>query len=272
MNQDNLATFLWGVADLLRGTLKQSQYGRVILPFTVLRRLECVLEPTREKVLKVAAQAEGKPEGTRHRMLKNAAGLEFYNTASLRLASLSETQTREDLMNYVERFSPEAKEVFDYFKFEEFVDRLDAANILYPVVQRFASTDLSPERLDNFTMGVVFEELIRKFAEASNETAGEHFTPRDVVHLTTSLVFTDQQHRLQPGAILRIYDPAAGTGGFLSEGEKYIKDISEGVDVSLHGQELNPESYAICQAAMSRSGAMKRASLLQSCGTPFIHC
>ena len=254
MNQDNLATFLWGVADLLRGTLKQSQYGRVILPFTVLRRLECVLEPTREKVLKVAAQAEGKPEGTRHRMLKNAAGLEFYNTASLRLASLSETQTREDLMNYVERFSPEAKEVFDYFKFEEFVDRLDAANILYPVVQRFASTDLSPERLDNFTMGVVFEELIRKFAEASNETAGEHFTPRDVVHLTTSLVFTDQQHRLQPGAILRIYDPAAGTGGFLSEGEKYIKDISEGVDVSLHGQELNPESYAICQADMLIKG------------------
>jgi len=256
MNQDNLATFLWGVADLLRGTLKQSQYGRVILPFTVLRRLECVLEPTRDKVLKVGAQAEGKPEGTRHRMLKNAAGagVEFYNTASLRLASLSETQTREDLMNYVERFSPEAKEVFDYFKFEEFVDRLDAANILYPVVQRFASTDLSPQRLDNFSMGVVFEELIRKFAEASNETAGEHFTPRDVVHLTTSLVFTDQQHRLQPGAIIRIYDPAAGTGGFLSEGEKYIKEISEGVDVSLHGQELNPESYAICKADMLIKG------------------
>jgi type I restriction enzyme M protein len=157
-------------------------------------------------------------------------------------------------MAYVQRFSPEAREIFDHFKFEEFVDRLDAANILYPVVQRFAATDLSPERLDNFTMGVVFEELIRKFAEDSNETAGEHFTPRDVVHLTTSLVFTDQQRRLKPGAIVRIYDPAAGTGGFLSESEAYIKQISADVDVSLHGQELNPESYAICKADMLIKG------------------
>ena len=254
MNQENLATFIWSVADLLRGTLKQSQYGRVVLPFTVLRRLECVLEPTRDKVLAKARQAEGKPEGTRHRMLKRAAGREFYNTAEFRLGSLSETQTRDDLMAYVQRFSPEAREIFDHFKFEEFVDRLDAANILYPVVQRFAAIDLSPEHLDNFTMGVIFEELIRKFAEASNETAGEHFTPRDVVHLTTSLVFTDQQPRLRPGAIVRIYDPAAGTGGFLSESEAYIKQISKDVDVSLHGQELNPESYAICKADMLIKG------------------
>nr|WP_258870795.1 MULTISPECIES: class I SAM-dependent DNA methyltransferase [unclassified Wenzhouxiangella] len=254
MNQENLAGFIWGVADLLRGTLKRSQYGRVVLPFTVLRRLECVLEPTRDKVLKKAAQAEGKPEGTRHRMLKRAAGREFYNTAEFRLGTLSETQTRDDLMAYVQRFSPEAREIFEHFKFEEFVDRLDAANILYPVVQRFAATDLSPKRLDNFTMGVVFEELIRKFAEDSNETAGEHFTPRDVVHLTTSLVFTDQQKRLKSGAIVRIYDPAAGTGGFLSESEAYIKQISEDVDVSLHGQELNPESYAICKADMLIKG------------------
>jgi type I restriction enzyme M protein len=254
LNQENLAGFIWTVADLLRGTLKQSQYGRVVLPFTVLRRLECVLEPTREKVLKKDAQAEGKPEGTRHRMLKRAAGREFYNTSEFRLGTLSETQTRDDLMAYVERFSPEAREIFEHFKFEEFVDRLDQGNILYPVVQRFAATDLSPERIDNFTMGVVFEELIRKFAEASNETAGEHFTPRDVVHLTTSLVFTDQQKRLKSGAIVRIYDPAAGTGGFLSESEAYIKQISEDVDVSLHGQELNPESYAICKADMLIKG------------------
>jgi len=254
LNQENLASFIWGVADLLRGTLKRSQYGQVVLPFTVLRRLECVLEPTREKVLKKAAQAEGKPEGTRHRMLKRAAGREFYNTAEFRLGTLSETQTRDDLIAYVERFSPEAREIFEHFKFEEFVDRLDQGNILYPVVQRFAATDLSPERIDNFTMGVAFEELIRKFAEASNETAGEHFTPRDVVHLTTSLVFTDQQKRLKSGAIVRIYDPAAGTGGFLSESEAYIKQISEDVDVSLHGQELNPESYAICKADMLIKG------------------
>jgi len=254
MNQDNLATFIWGVADILRGTLKKSQYGRVILPFTLLRRLECVLEPTREKVLKKAEQHKSKPEGVQDRLLRKAAGQQFYNISSLRLSSLSETQTRQDLLSYVQRFSPEAREVFDYFRFEEFVDRLDAANILYPVVQRFASADLSTERLDNYGMGVVFEELIRKFAEDSNETAGEHFTPRDVVHLVTSLLFTEQDHRLKPGAIIKIYDPAAGTGGFLSEGENYIHEISEDVDVSLHGQELNPESYAICKADMLIKG------------------
>jgi type I restriction enzyme M protein len=254
MNQENLAGFLWGVADLLRGHLKQSQYGRVILPFTVLRRLECVLEPTRQKVLTAAEQHADKPEGTRHKLLRNASKLEFYNTAALTLGTLSDTQTRKDLLTYVNHFSPEAREIFEYFNFEDVVDRLEAANILYPVVQRFASTDLSPERLDNFSMGVVFEELIRKFAESSNETAGEHFTPRDVVHLTTSLIFTGQQERLKAGHIVSIYDPAAGTGGFLSEGEAYIRQISEGVDVSLHGQELNPESYAICKADMLIKG------------------
>ena len=254
MNQENLASFIWGVADILRGTLKRSQYGRVILPFTLLRRLECVLEPTREDVLKVAEKQKARPEGVLDRLLRDAAGLQFYNTSSLRLGSLSDTQTRQDLLSYVNQLSAEAREVFEYFKFEEFVDRLDAANILYPVVQRFAGTDLSPARLDNFGMGVVFEELIRKFAEDSNETAGEHFTPRDVVHLVTSLLFTDQQHRLKPGAIIKIYDPAAGTGGFLSESENYIKSISKEVDVSLHGQELNPESYAICKADMLIKG------------------
>jgi type I restriction enzyme M protein len=235
MNQENLAGFLWGVADLLRGNLKQSQYGRVILPFTVLRRLECVLEPSRAKVLEAANKHADRPEGVQDRLLRQASGLQFYNTSSLTLGSLSDTQTRQDLLSYVQRFSPEAREIFDHFKFEDFVDRLEAADILYPVVQRFASTDLSPARLDNFGMGVVFEELIRKFAEASNETAGEHFTPRDVVHLTTSVVFTGQQDRLKPGSIVSIYDPAAGTGGFLSEGDAYIRSISEGVDVSLYG-------------------------------------
>jgi len=254
MNQENLAGFLWGVADLLRGHLKQSQYGRVILPFTVLRRLECVLEPTREQVREAASKHGDRPEGVQDRLLRQASGLQFYNTSSLTLGSLSDTQTRADLLSYVQRFSPEAREIFDHFKFEDFVDRLEAADILYPVIQRFASTDLSPARLDNFGMGVVFEELIRKFAEASNETAGEHFTPRDVVHLTTSLVFTGQQDRLKPGSIVSIYDPAAGTGGFLSEGDAYIRSISEGVDVSLYGQELNPESYAICKADMLIKG------------------
>ncbi|MCG5541612.1 MULTISPECIES: type I restriction-modification system subunit M [unclassified Halorhodospira] len=254
MNQENLASFIWGVADLLRGTLKQSQYGRVILPFTVLRRLECVLEPTRDQVLEQAKAYQDKPAAMRDRILRNEAGLEFYNTSPLRLATVSETHTREDLNDYVRHFSAAAREVFEHFRFEEFLERLEHGDALYPVVQRFAAMDLSPQRLDNFSMGVVFEELIRKFAEASNETAGEHFTPRDVVHLTTSLVFTGQQGRLQRGEIIKIYDPAAGTGGFLSEAQNYIQQISEGVDVSLHGQELNPESYAICKADMLIKG------------------
>ncbi|BAU57557.1 type I restriction-modification system [Halorhodospira halochloris] len=250
MNQENLASFIWGVADLLRGTLKQSQYGRVILPFTLLRRLECVLEPTRDRVLEKAKAYHDKSAAMRDRILRNEADLQFYNTSPLRLATVSETHTREDLNDYVRHFSPAAREVFEHFRFEEFLERLEHGDALYPVVQRFAAIDLSPQRLDNFSMGVVFEELIRKFAEASNETAGEHFTPRDVVHLTTSLVFTGQQERLRPGEIIKVYDPAAGTGGFLSEAQSYIQQISEGVDVSLHGQELNPESYAICKADM----------------------
>ncbi len=254
MNQENLANFIWDVADLLRGTLRQSQYGRVILPFTVLRRLECVLEPTRDRVLEQAEAYRDKPAAMRDRLLRNESGLAFYNTSPLRLATVSETHTREDLNDYIRHFSPAAREVFEHFRFEESLERLDYGDILYPVVQQFASTDLSPQRLDNFSMGVVFEELIRKFAEASNETAGEHFTPRDVVHLTTSLVFTGQQERLQPGEIIKVYDPAAGTGGFLSESKHYIQQISGGVDVSLHGQELNPESYAICKADMLIKG------------------
>ncbi|MFP4147282.1 MAG: N-6 DNA methylase [Halorhodospira sp.] len=254
MNQENLASFIWEVADLLRGTLKQSQYGRVILPFTVLRRLECVLEPTRDRVLEQAKAYQDKPAGLRDRLLRNESGLAFFNTSPLRLATVSVTHTREDLNDYIRHFSPAAREVFEHFRFEEFLERLDRGDALYPLVQRFASIDLSPQRLDNFSMGVVFEELIRKFAEASNETAGEHFTPRDVVHLTTSLVFTGQQERLRPGEIIQVYDPAAGTGGFLSESKHYIQQISDGVDVSLHGQELNSESYAICKADMLIKG------------------
>jgi len=250
MNQENLAGFIWGVADLLRGNFKQSQYRRVILPFTILRRLKCVLDPTRVAVQNAAPATPTSPRARRTASSAKPPASSSTTPRPSRLAPLSETQTREDLNSYIQRFSPEAREIFDYFKFEEFVDRLESANLLYQVVQRFASTDLSPKRLDNFSMGVVFEELIRRFAEASNETAGEHFTPRDVVHLTTSLVFTGQQKRLKPGNIVTIYDPAAGTGGFLSESEAYIKSISEDVDVSLHGQELNPESYAICKADM----------------------
>ncbi|KAB7619596.1 type I restriction-modification system subunit M [Alkalilimnicola sp. S0819] len=249
-NFRSLADFIWSVADLLRGDFRQSQYGRVILPFTLLRRLECVLEPSKDEVLRTAEQTRGQPEALADKLLLKASGQQFYNTSQLSLGSLSDTQTFDDLARYVQSFSPAARGIFDQFNFDDFLDQLNSADLLYLVVQRFAAIDLHPKAVDNYTMGLVFEELIRKFAESSNDTAGEHFTPRDIVHLTTSLVLTGQEEKLQPGKIIKIYDPTAGTGGFLSEGEEYVKSISTDTRVKLFGQELNPESYAICVGDM----------------------
>jgi len=248
------AAFLWSVADLLRGDFKQSQYGRIILPFTLLRRMECVLEGTKSKVLEAAKQHQDKSDLVREQLLLRAAGHQFFNASPLTLGTLSDTQTSDDLLTYTQSFSKDAREIFEHFHFEDFVQQLSAADLLYQIVQRFASIDLSPKRISNFGMGIIFEELIRKFAESSNETAGEHFTPRDIVHLATSLVITGQDAKLQPNKIVTIYDPTAGTGGFLSEGDEYIQAISKNVTVSLPGQELNPESYAICKADMLIKG------------------
>jgi len=261
-DHSQLAAFIWSVADLLRGDFKQSQYGRVILPLTLLRRLECILEPSKDKVLSAAQAHQNKPDTVRDQLLLREAGQPFFNASPLTLGTLSPTQTADDLMSYVRSFSADAREIFEHFEFDNYVQQLDAANLLYQVVQSFAATDLSPERLSNYGMGLVFEELIRKFAESSNETAGEHFTPRDVVHLTTSLVLTGQDDKLKSGGIVTVYDPTAGTGGFLSESDAYMQQISGGMSVSLHGQELNPESYAICKADMLIKGqAVQRIKL-----------
>lgn len=253
-NHSQTAAFLWSIADLLRGDFKQSQYGRIILPFTLLRRMECVLEGTKLKVLAANKEHQKKPDQVREQLLLRASGHQFFNASPLSLATLSDTQTGEDLMSYVQSFSKDGREIFEHFHFEDFVQQLAGADLLYQVVQRFGAVDLHPEKISNFGMGIIFEELIRKFAESSNETAGEHFTPRDIVHLTTSLVITGQDSKLKPNSIVTIYDPTAGTGGFLSEGDEYIQSISQKVTVSLHGQELNPESYAICKADMLIKG------------------
>ncbi len=253
-NHSQTAAFLWLIADLLRGDFKPSQYGRVILPFTLLRRLECVLEATKQTVLAAAKEHQTKPDLVREKLLLRAANQQFYNASPLSLGTLSDTQTADDLMSYVQSFSSDVREVFEHFHFDEFVRKLAANDLLYQLVQRFAAVDLSPDSIDNFGMGILFEELIRKFAESSNETGGEHFTPRDIVHLTTSLVITGQDDKLKPNSIVTIYDPTVGTGGFLAEGDEYIQTISKQVTVSLHGQELNPDSYAICKADMLIKG------------------
>lgn len=254
-NYSQTASFIWSVADLLRGHFKQSQYGRVILPFTLLRRLECVLAPNKQKVLEAAKQHQNKPDATRELLLLKESGHQFFNASPLSLATLSDTQTAEDLISYVQSFSKSAREIFEHFNFEEFVLKLAEADLLYQVTQQFGSKiDLSTDHISNYGMGLIFEELIRKFAESSNETAGEHFTPRDCVHAATSLLMTGQEDVLSPNSIITIYDPTAGTGGFLSESEEYIQSISNQVTVRLFGQELNPESYAICMADMMIKG------------------
>lgn len=250
-NYSQTASFIWSVADLLRGHFKQSQYGRVILPFTLLRRLECVLAPNKQKVLEAAKQHQNKPDAVREQLLLRESQNDFYNASPLSLTTLSDTQTAEDLISYVQSFSSSAREIFEHFNFEEFVLKLAEADLLYQVTQQFGSKiDLSTDNISNYGMGLIFEELIRKFAESSNETAGEHFTPRDCVHAATSLLMTGQEDVLSPNNIITIYDPTAGTGGFLSESEEYIQSISEKVTVKLFGQELNSESYAICKADM----------------------
>lgn len=251
----SLASFIWSVADLLRGDFKQSQYGRIILPFTVLRRLECVLEATKDNVLAQAEATKALPENAREKLLLNAAGQNFYNASPLNLNRLGENNTGDNLDAYVRAFSKDAREIFEHFNFVNTIYGLDDANILYQVVKKFREVDLSPEAVDNYHMGLVFEELIRRFAESSNETAGEHFTPRDIVRLTTSLVFSGDDVALtKPGVVRSIYDPTAGTGGFLSSGMEYLKEINENARLATYGQELNPESYAICKADMLIKG------------------
>lgn len=256
-NFSQTAAFIWSVADLLRGDFKQSQYGRIILPFTLLRRLECVLEETKASVVAESQRiAEmGLPEEAQEKFLIRASKRPFYNISPMDLSKMGQSDIKDNLNTYVQSFSKDAREIFEHFKFEEFVGQLADANLLYKVVQMFANTELSPETISNHEMGFVFEELIRRFAESSNETAGEHFTPRDIVRLTTSLVFMEDDDALTKDGIIRtIYDPTAGTGGFLSSGMEYVLELNPDAVMRTYGQELNPESYAICKADMLIKG------------------
>ena len=254
-NFSSTANEIWAVADLLRGDFKQSQYGRIILPFALLRRLECVLAPTKAAVLAKAPAVAAMPVEAQEKLLLREAKHFFYNTSPMDLGKLGETDTARNLETYIQSFSPDAREIFEHFKFADFVHLLDDANLLYLVIQRFAAWDLSPKAIDNYHMGLVFEELIRKFAESSNETAGEHFTPRDIVRLTTALVFIEDDDLLTLEGIVRsIYDPTGGTGGMISSGMEYVHELNPKARLAPFGQELNPESYAICKADMLIKG------------------
>ena len=256
MNQPALSAFIWSVADLLRGDYKQSEYGKVILPFTVLRRLDCVLEATKPAVLAeyAAKQTVGlNPEP----FLLRKAGQSFYNTSPLDMKKLMGDQDhlRENLYAYIQAFAPAVRDIFERFEFANQIDRLAKAGLLYLVTERFANIDLHPEAVDNSQMGLVFEELIRKFAEISNETAGEHFTPREVIRLMVNLIFIEDDDVLaKPGVVRTIYDPTAGTGGMLSIAGEYLEEHNPQARLTMFGQELNDESYAICKADMLIKG------------------
>jgi type I restriction enzyme M protein len=248
MNQQNLADFIWNVADALRGPFRPSLYGRIILPFTVLRRLECVLEPTRDAVRNQHAALAGSGVDL-NLVLPTVAAAPFYNTSQFTLATLGSTSTRANLEEYLSRFSANARQIFEHFGFDNWLVKLEGANLLYLVAQKFAAIDLHPARISNHEMGLVFEHLIRKFAEAANDDAGEYFTPRDVVRLVTTLVFAPDHEALNGEGVVRtVYDCAAGTGGFLSSTIEQVAEWNPDARIVPHAQELNPESYAICVA------------------------
>ncbi|MBQ0995036.1 class I SAM-dependent DNA methyltransferase [Streptomyces sp. RK62] len=251
-----LANHAWSVADLLRGDYKQSDYGKVILPFTVLRRLECVLEPTRDKVAEIAEQHKDSgidPD----RFLRRAAGHSFYNRSRLTLKKIAADpqNAAKNLQVYVGAFSDNARGVLERFDFAQQIKKLDDADLLYKVMGRFTDLDLRPEVVPNHNMGYIFEELIRRFSEQSNETAGEHFTPREVIQLMVRLLVAPDGDALQlPGAVRTVLDPACGTGGMLSAMDDLITELNPDATVEVYGQELNPESWAICRSDLMIKG------------------
>lgn len=250
----NLGNFVWSIADQLRGVYKPHQYGDVILPMTILRRLDCVLEPTRDQVREIAA-AETREE-LRGVKIKRASGLGFYNTSPWDFTRLvgDPDGLAANLTDYLAGFSKNI-DVFERFRFDNQISTLAEKNRLLIVVQKFAEVDLHPSKVSNAEMGDLFEELIRKFAEASNETAGEHFTPRDAIRLMVDLLFAgDDQGLSEKGVVRTVYDPTAGTGGMLSVAEEHLHSRNPDARLRLYGQEINDQSYAICKSDMIAKG------------------
>jgi len=251
-NFHDKVSFIWSVADLLRGDYKQSEYGRVILPLVVLRRLDCVLAPTKSDVLFRSARLPAGLENVEP-VLKKAAGHEFYNVSKFDLPRLLDDPNNvgENLKGYIAGFSPAARDVLHRFGFDVQIDRLEKSGLLYLVVSRFCDIDLHPDVVSNTEMGYIYEELVRRFSEQSNETAGEHFTPREVIRLMVNLLFVNDEEALaRPGVIRTLYDPACGTGGMLAVAEEYLRQLNPAGELRVFGQELNDETYAVCRSDM----------------------
>ncbi len=256
LNFQDKVNFIWSVADLLRHDYKQHEYGQVVLPLTVMRRMDAALEATKDKVLTKIKELKVENKDP---ILFKVTGYSFYNSSKYTFAKLLNDPDKIalNLRNYINGFSKDALELIQYFNFHDHIARLDKSNILYLVIKRFADPviDLHPDQVSNIEMGYIFEELIRRFAEQSNETAGEHFTPREVIRLMVNILFTEDTSELgKKGTIRTLYDPGCGTGGMLSVSENYLREINPGARLEVFGQEINPETYAICKADMLITG------------------
>jgi len=257
MNFKETANFIWSIADLLRGDYKQSDYGKIILPLTVLRRLDCVLINSKDEVLKKYEQVKSMNIQNLDPILNKIAGYNFHNRSLYNFDKLiaDPENIAANLRNYINGFSEDAREIIEQFDFDNQISKLDDNNLLFMVVKRFQEVDLHPKKISSMEMGYLFEELIRKFAELSNETAGEHFTPREVIRLMVNILFLNDRDILtQKGVVKTIYDCCAGTGGMLSVAEEYLNELNPDARLEVFGQELNPESYAICKSDMLIKG------------------
>lgn len=249
-NFNEKVNFIWSVADLIRDAFKRSKYQDVILPFTVLRRIDSVLAPTKAEVLKTYAEVRGRldnPDG----LLRQRSGYAFYNTSKYDFETLmgDAPHLSQNLQNYIAGFSTNMREVIERFDFRNTITKLDEAGLLYLVMERFKNIDLHPDSVSNLEMGYIFEELIRKFNEASNENPGEHFTPREVVRLMVDLLLVhDAQTLQQPGVIATLYDPCCGTGGMLTVAKDRILEMNPQANVYIYGQEVNPETFAVAKS------------------------
>jgi type I restriction enzyme M protein len=263
MNHGEIVSFLWGVADLIRDTFRRGKYQDVILPLTVLRRLDCVLAHNKEKVLKRQADLKGKGLQDLDAQLRRASGYAFYNTSRYDFEKLhaDPPHLAANLRNYIAGFSPNMREVLEKFDFDNTISKLDEAGLLFQVLERFKTVDLHPDTIDNPTMGMIFEELIRKFNEALDENPGEHFTPRDVVHLMVDLMLAGDEDAMRRGKVVRtVYDPCCGSGGMLmitkehvtvglrKNGDVLRPPINDEAEIHLFGQEVNPETWAVSKS------------------------
>ena len=249
---------VWKIANLLRGPYRPPQYRKVMIPLTVLRRLDCVLEERKADVLAMYEQLTTRGFNTEaiEKTINSKFSLTFHNTSQFTFSSLLDDPDKlaTNLKAYIDGFSLQARNIFEKFKFEEEAERLDESNRLFEIIKEFAAVDLHLDRISNIAMGYIFEDLVRRFNEQANEEAGDHFTPREVVRLMVKLLFTEEEHVYTPGKVIKIYDPTCGSGGILSEFEKAIREENDEAHVQLFGQEYNPESYAICSSDLMIKG------------------